>query len=157
MPTWRSPLVKPINNLLPSGVNLNERGGQWVVCVLMTFASSPRSIYDNYISYYGNVSTTTQLSREVSFMWLDTVYCKSFEVANFHGFHGRSIIVKLFQWNSLCYRLWPYKTTIRLRMLHRETFHLEQFAIIRYAIGVVVHLVGRKFGSNKDYQTCLAW
>ena len=67
-----------------------------------------------------------------------TIYCKSFEVEKFRGFCGSISTMKLFQWNSLCSRLWPCKTTVQPRKFSSKRkfssataklFHLQRFAI----------------------------
>ena len=63
----------------------------------------------------------------------------------FCGFCRLMVTMKLFHWNSLCNRLWPYKTTIQLWMLSSELqfssattklFHLKWFVAI-YGINLV--------------------
>ena len=39
---------------------------------------------------------------------------------SFVAFKDWSFIARLFQWNSLCNRLWPYKTTIQPQMFSSE-------------------------------------
>ena len=59
---------------------------------------------------------------------------------SFVVFTDQSVTTKLFQWNSLCNRLWPYKTTLQPQMLSSKLqfsfaycktflYHLKQFAI----------------------------
>ena len=60
---------------------------------------------------------------------------------SFEDFADQSATVKLFQRNSLCNRLWPYKTTVQLQMFssesqfiftYRETFPPRAICNIRY-------------------------
>ena len=65
------------------------------------------------------------------------VYYKSFEVEKFCSFVDWLVTTKLYQENSLCNRLCPYKSNcnffqqITVYYYYHETFHLKQLAIYR--------------------------
>ena len=69
------------------------------------------------------------------FIVLHTVYFKCLRWKSFAVFTDQSVIAKLFQWNSLYNRPWPYKTTVQPQMFSSELqFSFTTVKLFRFAI-----------------------